>query len=394
MVLLGGMRRGLLDGRTEEEKLAELAQLMNPYAAKPAGFGIGPLYLAGPDGGPASDAPMLPAPAAKTKLLDGLGVGTPDQQPPRLPDSGNGLDGPWSSFMPGAQAPISMGDPLKAQAKTLALRDAPRNGFDGLPSPTTPPRLGDAVRRPAPWDQKPGWGEGLSALGQSLMAAQASIDGNFEAASTILQNQAKARLDLRRRAELGNAMRQQGYSDAQIMMALSDPESIGKNYNERLGTRVVAPGSSIVTGGPQGQRPTYSQPHAFESYAAAQGLQPGTPAHTAAMQDYTLRQYGPTGTANLEALDDARTGNKIKFEGVQQSGRTGLENLRQQGRVGLEGVRQNNRITTRQTPTYGDTHPRPVAPRAAPRSNAPTGPTATGPNGQKIRWNGSAWVPA
>lgn len=62
-----------------------------------------------------------------------------------------------------------------------------------------------------------------------------------------------------------------------------------------------------------------------------------------------------------------------------------LEGVYQANRVGLEGVRQGNRTTTRQTPTNPDTHSR--------SGHGSARPTATGPNGKKVEWNGSAWVP-
>ncbi len=68
-----------------------------------------------------------------------------------------------------------------------------------------------------------------------------------------------------------------------------------------------------------------------EDYAAALGLDPSTPEYGKAVQDYVLRGNGPT------AFDYDRQ---------------------------LEGVRQGNRVALRQMPTYGQTHPRPSAPRA------------------------------
>ena len=163
-----------------------------------------------------------------------------------------------------------------------------------------------------------------------------------------------------------------------------------------------------------------------EDYAAALGLDPDAPGYAEAMQDYVLRSSGPTA-----------------FEFDQQ-----LEGVRHQNRADLEGVRHRNRAELRQTPTYAQSNPRParggggggrsgagrapslggvVAPilaKVAQGQKLSAGeqqaldtyyrrggnrgggggarggargaarPTATGPNGQKVEWNGSAWVPA
>jgi len=153
-----------------------------------------------------------------------------------------------------------------------------------------------------------------------------------------------------------------------------------------------------------------------EDYAASLGLKPGTPDFNTAMQDYVLRANGPTAY-----------GYDVDLEGV-----------RQENREGLEGVRQRNRLSLRQTPTYGQLHPRTssgggggsrpsrttmagvVAPilekvrRGVPLTDAEEkawamyrpgrgsgdggqpasgARTATDPKtGRKVQWNGKAWV--
>ena len=116
----------------------------------------------------------------------------------------------------------------------------------------------------------------------------------------------------------------------------------------------------------------------FETYAASQGAEPGTQEYFDLVQDYVLKGDGPTAYQHDRGLDDYRTGNRIKVEGVRQS-----------NRLGLEGERQQHRVTTRSLPTYRDTHP-----RAAGGGRGSARPTATGPNGQKVEWDGSAWVSA
>lgn len=110
----------------------------------------------------------------------------------------------------------------------------------------------------------------------------------------------------------------------------------------------------------------YDAQEPFDAYAQALGLEQGTPEYVRALQDYVLRSSGPT------AYDyDVR----------------------------LDGVRTDNDIHRKQAPTYRQRNP---IPRAAPRgrkagsssARSSDGPTATGPGGKKIRWNGSDWVPA
>lgn len=110
----------------------------------------------------------------------------------------------------------------------------------------------------------------------------------------------------------------------------------------------------------------YDGPQDFESYAEVLGLEPGTSEYFKAVEDFVLRGHGPTAFGRSKALDDHRTINDI----------------------GVEKVRAGNRERLRQAPTYRDRH-------GAPSRRSGSGnvaPTATGPNGQKIMWNGRAWV--
>ncbi|NIJ16500.1 hypothetical protein [Sphingobium vermicomposti] len=168
----------------------------------------------------------------------------------------------------------------------------------------------------------------------------------------------------------------------------------------------------------QQSQTVYEAPADFEEYAGVLGLQPGTDEYNEAVQDYVLRSNGPTA----------------------QDGREGLEGVRQDNRVSLEAVRQGNRMTLRGMPTYANLHPRPTAGRSgggngggSPRTTgnvyapilakiaagkgltpgeqqvigmygrggrggkpaAPstsTGPVATDGKGNKVQWNGKAWV--
>ena len=114
-------------------------------------------------------------------------------------------------------------------------------------------------------------------------------------------------------------------------------------------------GNNIVTMGEDGQyRSLYRQPTNFEDYATAQGLESGTPEYSSAVQDYVLRSSGPSALSDDKKMDDYRTNNRVRLEGLRQS-----------NRAKLEGQRQGNRMSTRGSPTYRDANPLPRASRKA-----------------------------
>ena len=113
----------------------------------------------------------------------------------------------------------------------------------------------------------------------------------------------------------------------------------------------------------------YDAPQDFEDYADISGHEPGTPEYFNAVEDYVLRGKGPS------AFKQDRD----------------LEVMKNAQRITLEAERQRNRSALRGLPTYRDTHPAPAR-ATAPRSKAR--PTATGPNGQRMEFDGTAWVPA
>lgn len=167
---------------------------------------------------------------------------------------------------------------------------------------------------------------------------------------------------------------------------MADPKAWGSNMSRAATSPYDAatlnPGDTRFLGVGNGsvQAPTRGQ-----QYAQSLGLEEGSDPYNNAIRDQELGANGPTGFGNSQALENLRTGN-----------RRGLEAQRQANRVGLEGVRQNNRMGVRGAPTYRDLNPPPPRVsgpgRAAPRRSAM--PTATGPNGEKVQWNGRAWVPA
>ncbi|MBO9510595.1 hypothetical protein [Erythrobacter sp. A6_0] len=120
-----------------------------------------------------------------------------------------------------------------------------------------------------------------------------------------------------------------------------------------------------------------------EIYADSLGFERGSEEWNAALEDYVLRGSGPSAFERDLAMDDARTANDRGLEAYRQDNRVSLENLRQSGRAAMEGTRQANRMTLRQTPSAG---------RAGGAAGGKR--TATDAKGNRIEWNGSAWVPA
>jgi hypothetical protein len=186
-----------------------------------------------------------------------------------------------------------------------------------------------------------------------------------------------------------------------------NPQEGGSAYQA---PRLVQNGVDTVQVDPMGAqppRPVYSGTTDAQQYARGLGLDPGTAGYNSAQQDYVLRGNGPTAYGND---------------------------------LGLEAVRQQNRMQLHTTPTYAQTHPRPssggrggathpptlagtVAPilakmaRGEPltageqtaidtyyhrggkggrggRGSGGISKVATNPQtGEKVGWNGSAWVP-
>lgn len=242
---------------------------------------------------------------------------------------------------------------------------------------------------PAPV-KKPNWMHGGKVgVGDALGLALMALGGGNGLGQVLSQRRQNIERD-----RITGAMRNMGYTDDQIAVSMLDPESLSRNFNERFGTRVVAPGASVVGGTPFGQQAQYSQPTDGEQYAAAQGLEPGSMDYRTALQDYTLRGNGPTAFGFDRQLDDVRTQNDIRLEGTRQAGRLGLEGFRQQNRIGLEGTRQGNRMAARSAPTYRDLNP------SAPRIGAAGRPRAAGriavnpKTGEKMQLtNDNRWVP-
>jgi hypothetical protein len=289
--------------------------------------------------------------------------------------------------------PVGAVVPAAAAAPALASADFSGINFGANSAPTTSSAaLGASLRQPFDYDAAfnsllpPARPHSkthntlvdiASIIGPALMEAS----GNKAGANMAMENFAKRREEAAQQqfeaSKLLNEWQHQDWSQQhQADLNASAPFTVGR---DRLAY-------DPATGQTQ---PIYHGPADFESYAQTLGLQPGTPEYFRAAQDYVLRANGPTALKNDETIDDYRTAND-----------RGLENLRQGNRVSLEDLRQSNRVSLHGAPTYRDTHSLPPTyhdlhpqPRGG-SSGGPRRPTATDAHGNRIEWNGSAWVGA
>lgn len=265
------------------------------------------------------------------------------------------------------------------------------------------------MARPAP-DQRKGGG-GLRRFFENfrndilprLTAAGAIANGDYGAAAQIqaaYMRQAQARQESEASAEQFQRLASQvaslpGMNAREFATFLGNPEQWAANMSDALATHHAAANvgqtETRVYGNPNAGGDYYQPPRLIENgadqirhdpmtgentiafsgmttgeqYARSLRLQPGSPEWNSAVRDAELGANGPTA-----------------FGYDQQ-----LEAMRQQGRQTLRGM-----------PTYSQANPRPRASGGGSRSNAPARssgrPTATGPNGEKIEWNGRAWVPS
>jgi len=178
-----------------------------------------------------------------------------------------------------------------------------------------------------------------------------------------------------------------GMNAREMAAYMADPKAWGSHMADAATSRYQAatlnPGDQRLFGDPAAGVTPYQAPTRGQQYAQSLGLHPWTDPYNKAIQDQELGANGPTALGNHQTLENLKAGNRTNFE-----------TLRQRNRVGMEGVRQGNRIDVRGAPTYRDMNPPPprvAGPGRAPRKSMPTAP---GPNGEKVQWNGRAWVPA
>ncbi len=216
---------------------------------------------------------------------------------------------------------------------------APFSADDGsvsaLGASAVPPVDGPALNRnlpkPKPGFNDPGgWGDKISLLAASFMAAGGNPQGAQMVQDRVLgryrqiQEDQRHAADLARQDQLRQQDRQWQVEDRDA--AMNKPQFFNAG-NDRVRYDPVSGQSEVV----------YDAPEDYQTYAATLGLNPGDAGYGNAVQDYVLRGSGPTA---------------------------------QQAKIGLEGIRQGNRLQLRGTPTYQQAHP------AAPRPRASAGPRA------------------
>ena len=122
----------------------------------------------------------------------------------------------------------------------------------------------------------------------------------------------------------------------------------------------------------------------FELYANELGLEEGSPEYFKAVEDYVLRSAGPSAHDRDMSLDDHRTANDERLEGMRYGNRLGLESERQRNRLELRNTPQARAPSSSSGRSGG-------GPRVRVRSGERT---ATGANGETLVVRNGAWVPA
>tara|TARA_R110000824_G_scaffold31825_3_gene103192 strand:+ start:3309 stop:4238 length:930 start_codon:yes stop_codon:yes gene_type:complete len=209
-----------------------------------------------------------------------------------------------------------------------------------------------AITKKTPFFQRDSTRDGLASFADTLIKLRSGIDPGLMRDRTFQKQQqfAESQYERKRLAEYDDAMRERGWEVQDAQDKRNAPQFFMSN-----GDRVMLnPSTGQTTVLYDGQEP-------FEDYAQALGIEPGTDEYTTALQDYVLKSSGPTAYDYDVRLDSVRTGNDIQ---------------------------------RKQAPTYRQSNPIPRAGRSARKSGgASRRPTATGPGGKRIEWNGSAWVP-
>jgi hypothetical protein len=260
---------------------------------------------------------------------------------------------------------------VPAQAMPQAVQPAPAGLLDDAPeAPKGFWQGGDKFRaRDAIGGLLAAIGDGLTQHGGGQGFAVKALIGQRTKGAEALE---AAQKEYKRKQQLAALP---GMTARELLAFDADPKAWGGHMADAYSTHHAAanvnPGEQRLFGNPNAGGKVYQAPTAAEQYAGSLGKAPRTSGYNTALQDYVLKGSGPTAFGYDAALDDHRTAND----------------------VGVEGLRQRNRMGLRSAPTYRDSNPRPVAPRASPPRRKAS-PTATGPNGEKVMWNGKNWVPA
>lgn len=269
-----------------------------------------------------------------------------------------------------------------------------------------PPQISDADREreavlgmlgTAPQKQKGNFGRdwlapALAVIGDGLSEAGGGRGGRggYSAVDMLMKQQAEKKQGFAdQQAAYERNMRVAnlpGMNQREFAAFQMDPKAWGGSMSRAATSRYEAatlnPGDTRYLGQGNG---SFEAPTRAHQYATDLGLDRGTDPYRDAVRDQELGSNGPTAFGNDQFLENAKN-----------LARANLERQRQSNRMGLEGARQGNRMAVRGAPTYRDTNGAPPRaggpPASAPRKAAAR--TATDANGNKVQWNGSAWVPA
>lgn len=119
--------------------------------------------------------------------------------------------------------------------------------------------------------------------------------------------------------------------------------------------RVEQVGDSLGTYDPASQtfEPIYTRPQPFETYARAQGFQPGTPEYAQAVEDYRLGGWSDPAVENRTGLEDVRSRSRNALEILRGANRqrdteTRMETSRENN-IRSTGTSRDNSVRSNET---------------------------------------------
>lgn len=337
MLLMQDRPRGLFGGGRGRKPVFGFGEELPPMPGPISGFGGGTWNI---DGSVATlpDA-MRPTPDEASGAT-AIGWNPDDASLPRLPVKPKGIFGtqPLPPLLPDSRNGEPMGATAMGSLPAHGQETLPAGGLAGLP------RRGSfdydaAMASLLPQKKKRST---LDKIATVALPALMALGGNQAGANAFIQMQwAKRNERQRREAEAAETIAKWKHDDWARQhgadLRASAPRVIGRSMVQ------YDPNAGQVN-------ELYDGPEDYEEYAEAMGVEPGSEEYFRMVEDFVLKSDGPSAYERDTDLDDHRTGNRLKIEGVRQG-----------NRVGLEGIRQRNRVTIKGTPTYRDTHPRPTA---------------------------------
>lgn len=237
----------------------------------------------------------------------------------------------------------------------------------------------------------------LKRAGPSLAVARAYADGDYKSAALLQQNIAERsdksatamQLAQRRYQQAQQVASLPGMNEREFASYMANPDQWGANMADAMASHYSAANvgqtETRVFGDPSKGGHVYQPTRLIENGVDQLRYDPQTNQSTMAVQGMTDgEQYARSLGVERGSQEWA---NAVRDAELKANGPTAYRQGTQ-----LENQRQQNRLGVRQTPTYRDLNPPPprTPSRTAPRSARPT---ASGPNGQKIEWNGKNWVP-